>query len=404
MISVLKSFLNVILLDRSTLKFAIGIVVGFGFSISVILSTVGIMDGFEWSLKVGLKKSMGDINVYSQQDYFNFEKDVLENLKVDSKKVTPILKTEGFVVNEGDSKGVIIKGVEQEAFTRISGLKLDFQNTEVAIGKELARILNLKVGDSLVLAFSSGNTEFNELPSLEDFKIGQIVEHGVYQKDLRFVYANRGMLQEVLNLKNKTNVFIMSSINPNNIVYHEDPAGYALDIEETIEAVESQLGTNYYARAFWEEFNFLLRAVATEKYMIGLILQLVVIISIFNILAFVIFVNEKRSREIFLFQALGMSQKKIFFNMIVLVIFSWILACLLSMGFVQIFDYSLANLSLFQLPGEVYTLGKVSIRLELIDYLVVFAIALLWLFLMAWFGLAKLRKKTVLQGLRREFA
>ena len=138
--------------------------------------------------------------------------------------------------------------------------------------------------------------------------------------------------------------------------------------------------------------------------MIGLILQLVVVISIFNVLAFVIYINEKRSRELFLFQALGMSHKNIFSYMLMVVFSIWIISCVLAMGFVVLFDFSLSYFSLFELPGDIYTLGNLTINLEMTDYIVVFGIAFLWLFSMAWFGLIKLRKKSILQGLRREFA
>lgn len=404
MLDIIKSFFNVVLLDKASFRFAIGITVGFAFSISVILSTVGIMDGFEYSLKLGLKKSMGDINVFSRDGLFDFDKKVSPKLvSVSPENVTPILRKEAFVVHESKSKGVMVKGIETTKFNHITGLTLNFESNEIAVGKELARFFNVKVGDEIVIAFTQSTGEDNGLPLLESFVIGQIVSHGIYQKDLRFIYMDINFLQENLEISNLANSFIMKSLNKNNIDYTKDSDAYMANIEESLEIVEEELGNEFYGKPFWEDFEFLIRAVSTEKYMIGLILQLVVVISIFNVLAFVIYVNEKRSRELFLFQALGMSQKRIFNYMLVIILSIWIFACLLSVGMVSFFNFSLNNLPFFKLPGEIYTLQGISISLDLFDYITVFGIAFFWLFTMSWFGLARLRKKAVLTGLRREF-
>lgn len=405
MIDVLKSFFKVLMLEKSFLRFALGIIVGFAFSISVILATIGVMDGFEWSLKLGLKKSVGDISIYYRDTFFNFEKEMLAKLtKVPHQNLTAVLKTEAFAVSHQVSKGVIIKGIDLESYSEVTGTKILMNSREVAIGFELARFLKLKVGDEIVLAFSKGNDQLKQLPALESFTIGQIIEHGIYQKDMRFVYLNREHLQKILELENLSNEVIMTTINSDQINYLDEPGKYIEDINRSIDVVEYELGDDFYAKPFWSDFSFLLRAVSTEKYMIGIILQLVVVISIFNVLAFVIFINERRSRELFLFQALGMSQKRVFNNMMILILMAWILSCMLSIGFVEFFDFALREFPLFQLPGKIYTLGKISINLDLKDYFIVFALAFFWIFLMTYFGLSRIRKQSILTGLRREFA
>ena len=103
--------------------------------------------------------------------------------------------------------------------------------------------------------------------------------------------------------------------------------------------------------------------------MIGIILQLIVIISMFNVLAFIIFINEKKVQEVFLLQALGMSRKELVKYMVTLTFFLWSFACVLSVGFVYFFDYLLKVLPIFQLPGEIYTIGQLKIELGIGQYL-----------------------------------
>ena len=71
-----KVILGLIFSEKSSIKFAIGVFLGLGFSISVILSTIGIMDGFELSLRRALKKSTGDLQFYSRKGFFNVEGEI----------------------------------------------------------------------------------------------------------------------------------------------------------------------------------------------------------------------------------------------------------------------------------------------------------------------------------------
>jgi hypothetical protein len=48
-------------------------------------------------------------------------------------------------------------------------------------------------------------------------------------------------------------------------------------------------------RPFWSEYSYFIEAVKIEKLSITLILQLIVVVAVFNIIAFVIYIMEKKS-------------------------------------------------------------------------------------------------------------
>ena len=79
-----------------------------------------------------------------------------------------------------------------------------------------------------------------------------------------------------------------------------------MKILKFIDKSRKVLGPQFFLGPYWEEFQPLLEAVKHEKFIITLILQLVVIISIFNVVAFIFFVNEKKSKEIFLPVIIGL--------------------------------------------------------------------------------------------------
>lgn len=400
-----KDFFSVLFLERSSYRFAAGVLLGFAFSIAVILSTVGIMDGFVKTLKLGLKASTGDIYFYSRDGFFKFEGeslDALEKLNID--QYTRFVQSEGFVLVNEVSKGVLVKGIEPKTFSKVTGINSTLEKGEVRLGTELAKFLKVKIGEELTIAFGKGNKDLNGLPLLQRFKVAGLVDHGIYPKNMRLLYMDLIELQSILGIEDEVNMVSLNIPSSRKYDFSKNPDLYTEKVEDTIDQLRESLGYKYSVQAFWNEFSTLLSAVKHEKFMIGMILQLIVVISIFNIVAFIIFVNEKRSRELFLFKALGLSQAKMSSAWYKFVFLLWVSSCAISIGLVYLFGIGLEHLSIFQLPGDVYKLGTLKISLEFSDYLLVFSSALVWLLLLSWFSMRRLRKKSVLYGLRKEFA
>lgn len=396
-----KLFLTLFLDNSSTIKFAIGVIVGMAFSIAVILSTMGIMDGFVGALKHGLKKSTGDVSMHSRSGFFILDDDIRH--KFDQKKITAfsaLVQTESFLIFEDDSRGILVKGID-DSYSEVVGLPLQLAKGEAAIGVEIAKINNIKLGDEIVLAFAKGNNQLKSMPALERFRVSKIINHGVYQKDARMVYIRLDEVQRILELKNRVN---MINFNVPQSKKGSDSQNDLKNIELNLTLLRQTFGPDYFFKPYWREFSSLLEAVQVEKVMISVVLQMIVVISIFNILAFIIFINEKKSKELFLFKALGLSKKAMSDLWFKLVLMIWALSCLGSIILVEIFKIALLKLPFFELPGEIYFMPRIELYLSLKDYLLVFAGALVWILIITYYLLRRLKQKSLLEGLRQEFA
>jgi ABC-type lipoprotein release transport system permease subunit len=386
--------------DSSThLKFALGVVFGFGFSIAVILSTIGIMDGFERSLKQGLKKSTGDLSLNSRQGFFTLD-DRLKSILMDQHltQFAKVVQTESFLIAGEISRGVLVKGID-EFYGSVVGLPINLHPGEIAIGSEIGKTLNLKKGDEVVLAFAKGNTEMKSLPALNRYIVSEVVNHGVYQRDARQVYLPLDEVQKVLELKDKVNS-VAISFNKGEMLDQDEEALFKYKMT----ALSDLLPSEFYLRPYWKDFSSLIEAVKVEKVMISIILQLVVVISIFNVLAFIIFMNEKKAKELFLFKALGLSQRELSRIWYQLVLACWATSCVISLVFVFIFKLLLRYFSVFNLPAEIYHMPRLELYLTYQEYFFVFLMALVWINLITYILLRRMRKKGLLEGLRQEFA
>lgn len=399
---------KVFLSERSSIQFSIGIILGMAFSIAVILCTIGIMDGFVTTLKTNLRKATGDIVAYSSEGFFNFQ-DEIEPIITEMNEnhphpvdVTALIQTEGFIVSENFSKGIVLKGIDPVTFKQVTGIDAPVKENEILLGKELADQLKPELDGDVVVALADGNRELSGMPVLNTFVYKGEVDHKIYEKNVRFAYVHNQYLKELLELPTLDNTLLFSLKTQSLVEQSEQRSLSAID--DTIIYLLDKLGPIFQVRSYWQEFSPLLEAVKVEKFMIGLILQLIVIISMFNVLAFLIFINEKKVQEVFLLQALGLSRKELLRYMVALTVLLWTLACAISIGFVYFFDFLLQTLPIFQLPGEIYTIGQLKIELGLADYIFVFAISAIWLILINMFGLARFRKRSILTGLRSEFA
>lgn len=395
-----KLFLTLFLDNPSTIKFAVGMIAGLAFSIAVILSTMGMMDGFERTLKRGLKKSVGDVAMHSRHGFFVFNDSLKKKFdKSGIESLSALVQSESFLIFNDDSRGVLVKGVD-DFYGAVVDLPFKLKSREIAIGSEIAKINQIKKGDELVLAFGKGNVGLKTMPALERFRVVEIINHGVYQKDSRLVYIRLDEIQKILELKNTVNM-ISFNIPKENL----DPNYDSIDlIEASLPTLRRDFGLDYFFKPYWREFSPLIEAVKAEKFMISLILQMIVVISVFNILAFIIFINEKKSKELFLFKALGLSKKAMSDLWMKLVFLIWILACLFSVALVQLFKLALLKLSLFELPPEIYYMPRIELFLSWKDYLFVFSLALVWIMLITYYLLRKMKQKSLLEGLRQEFA
>ena len=394
----LRLFLTLFLDQATSRKFLLGVWGGLAFSIAIILSTIGIMDGFERALRHGLKLSTGDITMQSRHGFFKEDIAIARDLeKAGIKNYAAAVQSESFLISEDEARGVIVRGIDHN-YSGVVGLEIELSPDSVAIGSQLSLLYKINIGDEIVLTFGKGASEFKNMPALHRFKVEKIIEHGVYQKDLRSVYINLNEIQRILDLGPKIN---MISINVEKQGVQEGEEHEF--IEKKINDLRVVFEDDFYFKPYWREFSSLIEAVKAEKFMISLILQLIVIISIFNILAFIYFINEKKAKELFLFKALGLSKKSVGRIWLKLVFLIWLFACLLSIVLVEIFRILLLKLPLFQLPAEVYQMPRLDIHRSVFDYLFVFSLALVWILLITYYLLRKLRKTSLLEGLRQEF-
>lgn len=398
----MKSYLSILkiaLQGKSSPKILLATIFSFTFSITVILCTFGLMDGFDHLLKSGLRHSSGDILITNRRGFFPVTDELRGKISaVQPLAVAPVVQTEAFAISGDKSKGVLVRGIDGESFSAATGLDVNVSSGSIVIGQELAKQFNIGIGDPLALTFGKGNESAEALPMIQTFVVQNIVNHGIYQKDLRFVYLNRQELSELLELRDKVNLIILATHATNQPLKSLEP------IREDQRLLRMEFDPQFIIRPFWNEYDFLIEAVKVEKFSISLILQLIVIVAIFNIIAFVIYIMEKKAQDFFFLRAIGLSLSDLNRFWFLSVIIIWSFSCMGAYFLSHLFNWSLQNLEFLQIPGEIYVLSSLSISLDLMAYVTVYGVSLFWILLAAFIGYLRLKRRPIIQGLRQEFS
>lgn len=385
------SLFKIIMDGKASKRFFVGAVLSFSFSVAVILCTVGLMDGFELTLRSGLKNATGDLVLYNKDTFFN-QKKILELIPKQF-QTTSVIEVEAFAIFNEMSKGVIAKGIDSKTFTDITKLKVAPKDNRAAIGRELARSMKLKEGDEMVLALSTLRSSDIGGPELVPVMVGEIISHGIYEKDLRFVYLDHHFLRKALSVNDTAANRMLIKL----------PMEDEKKLDQISDELNEKFPPGYIVEPYWKEFETLLKAVEVEKFSITLILQLIVIVAVFNVIAFIFFINEKKSQDFFLLRAVGLSLKDLIRFWVGMVFLIWAASMMASFVLAKLFDYLLQNLTFLQIPGDVYVLSTLKLSLEISDFMVVYGISLLWILCLCFIGILRLRKKSILSGLRQEF-
>ena len=392
----LISLFQIILDKKSALRFLVGTIFSLAFSIAVILSTIGLMDGYSVSLKRALAQSNGDLKLKARDGFYSL--DGIEDKLNKDKSVeisSHILQIEAFALANRQSKGVLVKGIEPKSFHQVTGLDVplkrsSLENEGVIVGVQFAKKFNLKVGDSVVLAFNSKKARELGSASLVQFEIQGILRHGIFEKDMRFMYMQREKLQKILDLRDFT-------VNE-GLIKVADGAS----LEETQKILQKKYDKDFFVSTYWAEHEVLLDAVEIERDTISIALQLIVLVSVINIIAFMVFISEIKSQDIL--RALGLSLKsfkKFWYCMLSCI---WIVSCAFSILLILILDKGILQMPIFQLPGDIYKLSQLNILLKVDDYLLVFGLSLVWVFTVGFITIKRMSSKSLLSGLREEFS
>ena len=343
----------------STILSSLALILG----ISILITVMSVMNGFREELIKSLSGINGDLIIYesSDQDITNLEK------KYPDAKIVKNYQQRVISTNEQGIEGLLMKSLTIEDFYKIPRLNenlfeiSNISDNWVFIGTELARSLDVKVGDTLQINIpGSSMTILGPVLNSHLLQIKGIFNTGIYDYDKYFIYSNESYFRDVSDSpifeiyegKNK-----IDTIDLNNMIYDT-----------------------------WGDQNqSLSQALATEKNVMFIILFFIILISSFTIISNQIFFIKEKYKDIVLLKSLGISQFQIcllfFFNSFLVSIFSIILGTslglLLSINIDSIENFLSFLLNYELWNNEIRYLASMPYSIQLNDIIFIISISII---------------------------
>jgi len=392
-----EGFLKVI----STFSF-IGIMLG----VAILIIVMSVMNGFRTDLT---NKILGFnphliIKPYNDEKInSSFKKKLSNNFK--NLKFLDSFSGEGVVMNGETTKGVLIKGLDQNNKKNsiflekilIEGSENIISGNGVVVGKQLAFNLNLKIGDKINLLSSAFiNTPFGGLPKQEIYIVKGIFSSGFYEFDQNVIFLN---LKDTLIFFNKTTDDISLE------VYLQNP----LDAN-TIKDQIQKLDSNFYIYSWIDLNKSFFGALKVERNVMFIILTLIIIVAAFNIISGLTILIKNKTKEIAILKTLGLNNKSIvksfFLTGFTIGLAATIAGLLIGILFslyiepIRIFLSNILNVEIF--PPDIYFLEKMPSEINSISILIIFLLSLITTTVASLIPAIAITKMNTIQALKYE--
>ncbi len=289
----------------------VSVIAGFSFlgimlGVATLIIVMSVMNGFREELVGRILGLNGHLNVYTQAGPMTDYEPMVQKIENTAgvKGVRPMIEGQVLVSASGMASGAMVRGVRTEDFatkpilsTGIQAGKLeDFTGQNLAIGSEMARRMNLKLGDSLTILSPKGKASpFGTVPRSASYQVGLIFDVGMYEYNNGFIFMPLEAAQKFFLLPGAVNTLEIMVDNPMHITRVKEDVAFAVEGEGRVYD--------------WRDANkSFINALNVERNVMFLILTLIIIVAAFNIISSMIMLVKDKGKDIAIMRTMGASR------------------------------------------------------------------------------------------------
>ena len=284
---------------------------GIALGVTALITVLSVMNGFEKEVRGRILDMVSHLTVSGSGARLRGWSDVVMQVKEHPQVIdaAPYVEAQGMLIYGKKVNGTLIRGVlpaMEPGVSSVADKMEEGQLTdlkpgkfEVILGRDLARILRVDVGDKVTMVTPSANiTPAGVTPRLKRFKVVGIFYVGMYEYDSSLA---------IIHLDDARKLFRMQ----------DEVTGVRAKLKDLFaapqvryELQQSELGT-YYVRDWSSYHANWFRAVKIEKRMIFLLLLLIIAVAAFNIVSTLVMLVTDKESDIAILRTLGATPKSI---------------------------------------------------------------------------------------------
>jgi lipoprotein-releasing system permease protein len=286
-------------------------IAGIALGVAALVVAMGLLSGYRTEIREKLIGANAEVVVFPMIPGGDPDPAALERrlAKVPRVRATaPVIYQTGVATSAAapDGTDAVLKGIDPEAERRVSDLDAYLPGAaraiarasggapaSVAIGRELARRLDVREGDAITLSVADNAGDAPHFtPRGGRFLVGRIFRTNFHEYDAEWVFLDREELRLLSRMAGQANVVEVR-----------------LDAIRDTEAASAAIGAaagNGYSVSDWRSMNGgLFSALAIQQATLFLVIGLIVAVSTFNIVATLVMTVQEKKRDIGVLTALG---------------------------------------------------------------------------------------------------
>ncbi|MFY9268708.1 MAG: lipoprotein-releasing ABC transporter permease subunit [Candidatus Manganitrophaceae bacterium] len=400
-----------------------GVTVG----VAALIATLAVMTGFKEDIQDKILGTNSHIVITdrTRDDIPDYRRLVDEAKTVPHVlAATPFIFKQVLLSSETSAFGVVLRGIDPETEAQVTAIGKNMvegklghltapppATTEepavgeekgnalpgIIIGKELAGRLGAFLGDPISIISPVGKEgapigkalggPAGFTPKIRKFRVVGIFHSGMYEYDSSLAYISIAEAQQFFNLSD-TVTGVEVKVDD---IYIADRVS---------REIETRLGFPYHARDWMKLNRNLFSALKLEKMMMFIVLILIILVASFNIVSTLTMTVVEKSREIAILKAMGATRESIMrIFMLEGVIIGGVGVIL---GVPLGLAVSLAIERFYTLPGDVYYISHLPMKIHLLDVILVASAAILIGFLATLYPSFQAAKLDPAEALRYE--
>lgn len=351
-------------------------IVGVMLGVASLILTLSILDGFERTIKENLVKFTAHMQIVGFAGTMLPHPDSSIALVRASfpqvQAIAPFVSREAMIRSNVDIDGVVVKGIDpandispikENLIAGSFSLDESADGQPIILGKRLAELLEVKVGDRVLVFALGGATLSLSQARIMQFVVSGIYETGMADYDGSFVYVH---------IKNARRLFqVEDVVTGYDILVHDTDALATLAQE-----IPVALGYPHYGRTMYQMHRNLFTWVNLQKELIPIILALIIVVATVNIIGTLLMIVMEKSHDIGVLKTLGSTQRALRTIFVYQGLFIGTMGTILG----NALAYTLAGAELkyrfITLPSGIYNMTHTPIELSVLNFVLVSGVAL----------------------------
>jgi lipoprotein-releasing system permease protein len=348
----------------------------------VLIVTLSIMNGFEGAVKKMIVGSFAHLKVQK------FHHEPIENpdslIRIVMKQpelvaAAPLIEDKVGVSSKEVRDGIILRGVDPEQEIRVTDLARNIkagalnlgpvksgrgrENPGIILGSYVADKLRVITGDEIILMSLRGEEDAlaGIMPKMKRATVSGIYESGMYEYDANLAFVSIKTAQDLLQMQGVMSV--------------ECKVRDAVTADRVGEALQEKLGYPYYCVDWMKQYGTLIKWMNTEKFIAFIVISMIIMVAIFNIISSLLMVVMEKTGEIGILLSMGATPRNILRIFVLDGLLVGLIGTVIGTSLGLLICFIQIKFNLIKLPGDVYFISTLPMKLQGWDVAAVVAVA-----------------------------